>query len=143
MTKYSSGQVCRLANTAKTTLFRWEKEGKVPDPTRNSKKKGRRVYTGEQAFQVVTHAFNAQREIAEKHNDREALDKIDENTSLAKFILNADSMGLKELQKREKLRKKTTRTLLQMAAKMKRKSVRYKEIVGLVYRQIEGTTPSP
>lgn len=118
--KYSPAELCDILNISKSTLFRWEREGVLPSPTRDqSDQRHGRIYTQEhvQAIsQKQREQFEKQFEHAGKDKswDRRTLKDLLETNSLRKF-LEGNEIGLRELREYDQLQAKTIRTLLQVA----------------------------
>jgi DNA-binding transcriptional MerR regulator len=116
---YTPAELCDMLNISKSTLFRWEREGVLPSPTRDqSDQRHGRIYTQEhvQAIgQKQKEQFERQYEQASKDRswDSRSLKDLLETNSLRKF-LEGNDIGLRELREYDQLLPKTIRTLLQV-----------------------------
>ena len=117
---YTPAELCDMLHISKSTLFRWEREGVLPSPTRDqSDLRHGRIYTYEhiQAIgQKQKEQFVRQYEQASKEKswDSRSLQELLEANSLRKF-LEGNEIGLRELRENDLLLPKTIRTLLQVA----------------------------
>jgi DNA-binding transcriptional MerR regulator len=117
---YTPSELCDMLNISKSTLFRWEREGVLPPPTRDQlDQRHGRIYTQEhiQAIgQKQKEQLEKQYDHASKDRswDRRSLRELLETNSLRKF-LEGNEIGLRELREHDQLLPKTIRTLLQVA----------------------------
>ena len=139
---YTPADLCEMLNISKSTLFRWEREGVLPSPTRDqTDQRHGRIYTQEhiQAIgQKQKEQFEKQYEQAGKDRswDSRSLKDLLETNSLRKF-LEGNEIGLRELREYDQLLPKTIRTLLQVALEqcVPEDDIFY-NIIQVVYEQI-------
>jgi DNA-binding transcriptional MerR regulator len=117
---YSPAQVCKKFNISKSTLLRWEANGRIPAPHRNLR--GERRYTQEhyQAIarfvQLRQHGKRYAQIMAEEAQDAHTeLERLGEANALFKFVNLHDVTGLVELREYAPLQPATIRQLLQAA----------------------------
>lgn len=117
---YTPSEICVMLNISKSTLFRWEREGLVPPPTRDqSDQRHGRIYTREHIQAIgekQKEQLERQFEQASKDRawDRRSLREVLEANSLRKF-LEGNEIGLRELREHDQLLPKTIHALLQVA----------------------------
>jgi hypothetical protein len=117
---YATAEVCEKFDIHRNTLFRWEKEGRIPQPPRNLR--GERQYTSEQ-LQAVARIIQTRRHgrlyahivKGTSTDDRERLRELGEENALFKFVYLHDLTGLTELREYSPLRPSMIRQLLKFA----------------------------
>jgi DNA-binding transcriptional MerR regulator len=116
----TTAEVCEKFDIHRNTLFRWEKEGLIPEPARSLR--GERQYTSEQ-LQAVARIIQTSRHgrlyahIVKGNNadDLQRLRELDEENALFKFVYLHERTGLAELREFSSLRPSTIRQLLEYA----------------------------
>jgi len=135
-------EVCRRFGFHKSTLLRWEAEGKIPAPGRNTR--GERVYSQEhlEAIARLVQSRNHRRRYAELTaiDSPDALPKLvelSEEAALFKFVNLSDTTGLAELRERLPLRPATIMALLESAIEsFDPASERFRAVIDLVQRSL-------
>jgi predicted site-specific integrase-resolvase len=138
---YTPSELCEMLNISKSTLFRWEREGVLPAPTRDqSDQRHGRIYTREH-IQAIGEKQKEQLEKQyvqankERSWDRKSLQELLESNSLRKF-LEGNEIGLRELREYDQLLPKTIRTLLQVAMEQcEPDDDIFSDIIQVVYEQ--------
>jgi DNA-binding transcriptional MerR regulator len=117
----SPAQVCKKFDISKSTLLRWEAEGYIPAPDRNSR--GGRRYTQAhveaiaQFIQSHRHRQRYAHLLTEEAQEAHAkLEAFGEERALFKFVNLHDPTGLIELREYAPLQPATIRQLLRVAA---------------------------
>lgn len=132
---YSPAEVCELLGISRSTLFRWEAEGKIPPPDRDYL--GNRQYTSEHVEALLRVLI--ERTAERKGPDFAKKQKLGEYLqlhSLYKFINSQDIIGLRELAEHESLASKTIHRLLQEALKYDPADDFFKRIIALVHSKV-------
>lgn len=136
-TTYSPAQVAEMFNVSKSTLYRWEREGKLPRPARDLR--GRQY--GREELRVIAQLAEIEplkRRIHQVYElddpaATEALEDLAEKLSLDKFVMLHDLTGLYELAERPKLKSETIRRLLQEALQYEPTDEVFKEIIRIIH----------
>ena len=110
---YTPAEICELFDIARTTLFRWEKEGVMPAVARD--KKGNRIYTDKHLKSIGQKVTRRLKELAEQiqfsigklgkgDSEEESinLDNLYCEYSYMSYIINRDATRLVELKERAK-----------------------------------------
>ena len=119
-TTRSPAEVCAIFDSSKSTLFRWEAEGYIPAPSRNTS--GYREYT-EQDIQIIGRVVQARRHrhlyaqnlAQDKINARIELERLGEQNVLSRLANLGDMTGLAELREYRPLHACTIQHLLEIA----------------------------
>lgn len=134
MKTYSPSEICNIFQIAKTTLYRWEDEGKISSIPR--KITGEREYTDEHIAEIAKIQLeNLYREssYASKSENKARMEQILRANSLIKALYLNDLTGIRELKEYpESLSKKTIRDLLLKAADLDPSDRMFEGILELV-----------
>jgi len=135
---YTSGEICKKLGIAKNTLFRWEREGKIPKAERDWR--NHRYYT-----ESHVRAIEGQKERELRYlMERFAQCMIEEKDpkerlvcwqlpAVFKFVKQGQKLGLTELQHHTELAPETIQALLQEALRQDPSSDAFRSIIKLVY----------
>jgi signal transduction histidine kinase len=139
---YSSGDVARMLNISKSTLYRWERKGKVPSATRDLR--GHRRYTAKDltriAQQVIMEPLGQRIHRLYESDDPATLAELRDLTeeySLQKFLTLNDETGLYELGERPRLKPRTTRLLLRASLRYQPDDEVFQQIMRTIYPKLE------
>jgi DNA-binding transcriptional MerR regulator len=117
--RYTPAEVCEIFDISKSTLFRWEKEGRISSPDRDLRQQ--RWYTQGHMAEIGRLLFRRQaQQLANTEHQpgaEQRMDALHEQISLNKFAVLGDIRGLYELAERETLAKATIRQLLLEASR--------------------------
>lgn len=137
MGKYSPSEVCIMFEISKSTLFRWEQEGKIsPVPRKIS---GERIYSDVHLFELATivkETLHREYKIALQRDDMSRLSQIMEALSTIKAIYLNDVSGVRELGELNHLSDEITRELLLKAASVNLQDRLFREIIEVVYKKM-------
>lgn len=116
---FTPAKVCEVFGISKSTLFRWEREGKIEAPARD--RLGQRQYSQAHMSEIGKLLYSKLYEQAARAESepgaRERLNSLQEEIALAKFVYFGDIVGLYELAERETLAHTTIQKLLGEAAR--------------------------
>jgi DNA-binding transcriptional MerR regulator len=127
-----------MLGISKTTLFRWESEGKLAQPPRDLR--GHRRY-GEEELRAIAELVELEplkariRQLYESDDPaaRRELSALSERLSLDKLLYLRDLTGLHELDESPSLRPETIRRLLEEALRYETTDDVFREIIRIVY----------
>jgi len=134
---WTPAEVCEMFGISKSTLLRWEKEGKISPPSRDPEQKNRRLYTAEHLAEISRDkARTTYQNLAKRpSNFREKAVALEEKWSLERFLFKQDKTGLYELAEHEALSPSTIRRLLQEAQRYQPSDELFHEIIKLIYEK--------
>lgn len=116
--QYTPAQVCDIFDISKSTLFRWERDGRIAPPDRDLH--GQRLYSQEHMSEIGTFLYHKLYEqLAGAENEpgaQERLSSLQERMALAKFIYFGNIEGLYELAERDTISGETVQKLLREAS---------------------------
>ena len=142
---YTTAETADLCGISKSTLYRWERESKLPPPSRDLR--GRRQYGKEDLVRIAQFALtepvreriaqiNRQAGEPEDEPARKLLGELHEDYSLDKFVVLGDRTGLDELRERENLKSTTILRLLEEALRYEPEEEVFKEIVKISFDHV-------
>ncbi len=140
---YTTATLCEMFNISRSTLFRWERQGKLPSgdpfPPVSRDVNGQRQYSWKHRAAIAKYQLKRRFEqIASAEDQAYAIDNVDivwEQLSLYKFIELRDSTGLRELSERPTLAPDIIHQLLREATKYHPSEEMFCQIVSLVYNK--------
>ncbi|MGQ9595005.1 MAG: MerR family DNA-binding transcriptional regulator [Anaerolineae bacterium] len=121
--KYTPAQVCALFGISKSTLFRWEREGRITRPERG--RRGERFYRRQEIVEIGRILFHQQvQQLARSETEpgvEQRMQELAEQISRMKFVAFGNKSGLFELDEMARnrgLSEETVRALLDEAARL-------------------------
>ena len=133
---YSPSEVCETFEIAKSTLYRWEREGKIPPAPR--KISGEREYKQthiQKIAEIKLDELTREHQRALKIGDKDRMSQILKAKSQIKALYLDDLLGLRELAEYDTIPNKIIKDLLIKASDLDPQENLFKGIVGLVYRR--------
>jgi hypothetical protein len=131
---FSPVQICQMFGISKTSLLRWEREGKIPLAHRTLE--GERQYTIDDVNRIaeirIGHHYNR----AVTPYDPERLEKLHEEITRLKILYIDPQVGLLELAAHKPAPEGLIRDLLIKASQLDLKDPIYKDIIEFLYAQI-------
>jgi len=122
--KYTPAEVCALFGISKSTLFRWEREGRISRPERRGHR-GERFYSRQHIAEIGKYLFREQyRQLARSEGEpdvEQRMQELAEQISRMKFVAFGNKSGLFELDeiaRNRGLSEETVRALLDEAARL-------------------------
>lgn len=143
MKTYSPSEVCDLFQVAKTTLYRWETDGKISPVPR--KRGGEREYKQSHIAEIAKlqlKDLSKEHRLASRSENETWMKKILQTKSIIKTLYLEDLSGVYELaESRETLSKETVRELLLKAADLEPEDALFEGIIELVHMKTPRPTP--
>ncbi len=135
--QYSPSEISSMFNISKSTLYRWEQEGKLSRVKKNLN--GEREYTKNQVkeiahIQIETLGRQYQRALTEE--DIERMRQIHETFSMIKAVYLEDNIGFRELAEYNTLTENTIRQLLLKALTLSVNDTLFRGIIFVLNNQI-------
>jgi len=132
---WTPAEVCEMFGISKSTLLRWEKEGKISPPTRDDDQN--RLYTAEHLAEISkSKVQKSYRKLAERPSvSKEKSFALEEKWSLERFLFTQDRTGLYELFEHKELSPSTIHRLLQEAQRYQPSDELFREIIKLIYEK--------
>lgn len=131
---YSPSEMCETFDIAKSTLFRWEQDGKISPAAR--KLNGEREYSEshiKEIAQIKLQLLSREYQRAVQIEDIERMKQIHKAVSQIKALHLNDISGLHELAEYDTMPNKIIRDLLIKASNLDPKDQLFYEIVDLVH----------
>ncbi len=131
---YSPSEVCEAFDIAKSTLYRWERDGKIPPAPRkiNGEREYKQTHIQEIA-KIKLEELSREHQRASRIGDKDRMLQILKAKSQLKALYLDDILGLRELAEYDTIPNKTIKDLLIKAANLDPDQLLFKGIVGLVY----------
>lgn len=135
---YSPAEICRMFGISKTTLFRWEEEGKISAVVRkvNKVREYTKVHVREIAGMQVKSLTELYERAVETENEAQMKQIHDELTRIKVFYLE-DVTGLFELAQQNNLSEDMIRGLLNKALELDPQSQLFAEIIHVLHLNVE------
>lgn len=130
---YSPSEVCEIFEIAKSTLYRWEQEGKISQAPR--KLNGEREYSQshiQEIAQIKLKLLSREYQKAIQTEDLERMRQLQKAVSQLKALYLDDIAGLKELAEYDTMPSNIIKELLIKASNLDPKDRVFREIIGLV-----------
>ena len=131
----STEEVCRIFGISKSTLFRWERWGRIPRPKRTGKMK-ERIYASAQLEALLIICFRPVFDQAFADEDLAAITNAFESLFLAKVMIGK-AVGIDEIcafARQRPLASSTMKKLLSAATtQFEAESLEFKALVGAVH----------
>jgi len=131
---YSPSEVCETFDIAKSTLYRWEQDGKIPPASR--KLSGEREYSEDhikKIAEIKRDMLTREYQRASQTEDIDRMKQIHEASSQIKALYLNDLTGLCELAEYGSLPNKTIKELLIKASNLEPKDQLFRGIVELLH----------
>ena len=140
-TTYSPADICKRFVISKTTLFRWEEEGKISPVIRkiNKVREYSKVHVKEIAKMQVKSLTDLYKRAVETENE-EQIKQVHEELTRIKILYLEDATGLYELAQQNSLSENTIRELLQKLLDVDTKSPLFAAIINVLYMHVEKNT---
>lgn len=137
--KYTPAEVCALFGISKSTLFRWEREGRISRPERG--RRGERFYGRKQIAEIGKNLFHQQvKQLMKSEGEpgvEQRMRELAEQISRMKFVAFGNKGGLFELDEMARnrgLSEETVRALLDEAARLGPAHEHFRVILEVVAR---------
>ena len=137
-TKYSPAEICKMFDISKTTLFRWEEEGKISQVVRkiNKVREYSKVHVKEIAKMQVRSLTELYDKAVETENEGQ-MKQIHEGLTRIKILYLEDVTGLYELAQQTSLSETTVRELIHKLSDVETKSPLFASIINLLQLHVE------
>jgi DNA-binding transcriptional MerR regulator len=137
-TAFSPAEICEMFGISKTTLFRWEEEGKISPVLRKINKV--REYTKQHIREIAQMQVENLNELythAAEVENKAQMKQVHENLTRIKILYLEDVTGLFELSQQNNLSEDTIRDLLNKAMELDTKSQLFAEIINVLHSSVE------
>jgi len=143
-TTFSPAEICEMFGIVKTTLFRWEADGKLSPVLRkiNNEREYSKTHVKEIAHIQIEHLAQ-QYERASEMESQEQMRQIHETLTLYKVLYLEDLTGLFELAQQDSLSDTTIRQLLQKASEISTDDRLFQEIIEVLHQHVINRKPLP
>ncbi|MEW6402139.1 MAG: hypothetical protein AB1649_10085 [Chloroflexota bacterium] len=137
---YSPAEICNMFKIAKTTLFRWEAEGRISDVPR--KLNDEREYSKKHIKEIADIQIETLKQIYERAAETEnesQMEQVHDALTMMKILYLEDLSGLRELAEHNSLSDMVITQLLQKALESTPRERIFKEIVELLYHYVQSS----
>jgi hypothetical protein len=136
----SPAELCEVLDIAKSTLLRWEREGKIPPAIRDVS--GERRYGPAHIKAITEKVFSPRYANAAGSDDASTIGQLDEALNLCKFLQGSE-IGLDYLGEKPGLSDRTLKGLLSRALDFKpsEEKKQLAEVIRVVWKQVRGALP--
>jgi len=135
--------ICEMFGISKSTLFRWEKEGKIPPSSRDEDQN--RFYTVDHVAAItmlmLQRRFDRLMRNEEQPDAQEKARLLAQELSLYKFFFEGEKTGYYELSEQVDLSPMIVHRLLQEALAHRPSEQLFRDIIGLVYNKTVKNQP--
>jgi DNA-binding transcriptional MerR regulator len=141
---YSPAEICEMFGIVKTTLFRWETEGKLSPVLRkiNNEREYTKTHVQEIARIQIENLAQQYERAAELEN-QEQMKQIHETLTLYKVLYLEDLTGLFELTQQNSLSDEIIEQLLQKASETNIHDRLFQQIIEVLHHYVNQTNPQP
>lgn len=135
---YSPAEICSMFRIAKTTLFRWEAEGRISAVPR--KLNDEREYTKKHIKEIANIQLETLKQIYERAaetENQEQMERVHEELTMVKILYLEDLSGLFELAQKNSLSDMVISELLRKALELNPKDRIFREIIEVLYQHVQ------